>query len=255
MEIAKLGIILAVLIYASILDVRYREVEPKVWLFTGIPVAILTILIEWAKGFPKIDFMYIFLNTILVVAAVGGLYYANLMGGGDLFSLVIVAYSNPVNPLVEIGFIKSNLGFNMPFIIPVLLYSSVIAIMYSLVLSLYNLILNKSEVKRLPRRVRILYIATARPIRVKDLLKKRFWYPLERPWSKDRFKFAFNVEEDDVEIINTIRMLVSKGKISLEDKLWCTYGLPFILFITIGLIVSCVGGDIILVKVLTSLVS
>ena len=255
MDLLKLCIILVTLSYTSILDIKYREVNPRIWLYAGIPLAFITIVVEWIKGFPRIDLIYMLINLIIVLAAVGGLYYTNLMGGGDLFSLVIIAYSNPINPLVEGGFLKNSLDFNMPFIIPVLLYSSLIAILYAVILSVYNLVFNRSEVKRLPRRIKILYITTAKPIRVRDLIEKRFWYPLERPWSKNRFRFTFNVEEDDAEVIRKIKRMLNKGRIKPEDKLWCTYGLPFILFITIGIAISFAGGDIILTKLLTTLMS
>ncbi len=251
-EFAKMIITLGVLLYASVLDIRTREIEPRLWLFSGM-VLFAIMLLEEAVCFSKGDVLRLALGTLIILVAVGGLYYSGLIGGGDLFSLIVISTSHQWNPF---SVVRGSPGVvELPFVLPVVLYASIAAALYSVLLCIVNLTVNLKELKRVPGKMKIVYMFTALPLRARDLKNKRFWYPLERPWDKKKkFRSTFDVCEDDTIIRRKVESLIAHGALNENQKLWCTYGIPFIVYITIGYIATLLGGDKLLLSGITRLI-
>ncbi len=246
-EAVKVLVIGVMLAYTSWLDFRTREVEPKIWLLFGIPVLLLTVY-ELLFLNELIYIIIMILGIVIVVGVVGAFYYIGLIGGGDLFALLVITLAHPWNPLYTI--LTNTVNTQLPFVMSVIVYASIGTFLLTPIYLVNNLLKEKEELARVPRKYRILYAVTAAPVKISVLLKKRFWYPLERPWSEKRYKTYFDVEEEDEDIRKTIIRELEKGSLSSEQKLWSTYGLPFIIFITIGYVISMVGGDQLLIKLL-----
>jgi preflagellin peptidase FlaK len=245
-EYAKLTIILGTLITTSAMDIRTREIPPRIWSII-IPVLILFTSVEL---FLMKNLFYVIVTVVgvvIVVIAVGLLYYVGLMGGGDLFALTAIAVANPWNPL---SFIRGGDIDFMPFVVPVLIYSSVSVSFLVVAYFFINISFHRKDLSSLPTKYKVLYMFTAVPVSVNDLLRKKYWYPLERPWKRERYSLFFDVGEEDADIKEILHKMVEEGSISPQERLWSTYGIPFIVLILLGYILSILGGDKLLLNIL-----
>jgi preflagellin peptidase FlaK len=251
LEYAKLFIMLGTLVATSIMDIRTREIPPKIWSLI-IPTLFLLTSTELLLIKNLFNVVITIIGVVIVVIAVGFLYYVGLMGGGDLFALIAIAVANPWNPFSMIR--GGNIDF-MPFIIPVLIYSSVSVSLLVIAYFFINVAYHRKELSRLPSKYKIIYVFTAVPVSVSDLLRKKYWYPLERPWRKERYSLFFDVGEEDADIKEILKKMVEEGGISIQEKLWSTYGIPFIVLILLGYLFSLIGGDKLLLNILHTILS
>jgi archaeal preflagellin peptidase FlaK len=235
------------LIYASYLDLRERRVPHKTWrpaLAITIPVAIwvygLSIAADWrmAAG-------YIFLVAIFC-----GFFYAfqaaNLFGGADAYALIIITASIPFFP-VEPWLGTPPLGF-FPF--TVLTNAVLINIIAPVAIFARNLF----EGNKAP----LPYLFLGFPVDGKTI-ENEFGFVME------------DIEEQDGQVTRrfvgfaeTLRRLVRGEKrrytkdlrlhpdqhreeIALyrrADRVWISYGIPFIIPITAGYLTALFMGDI-----------
>jgi Type IV leader peptidase family. len=114
------------LIHVSILDLKYREVDFKIWLIY-LPLVVFFIFYVH-----RIDLFLYSYSLGVSVFVLYMFYKLSLMGGADLMAILIIGLSNPsVYPLFFPTF--SELGME-PLI--VILYSSISVFL----VSLYNLV-------------------------------------------------------------------------------------------------------------------
>ena len=242
--IVKISLTLVMLLYTSLLDIRSREVDPKIWVYFAIPIYasfIYQVTIEYEEFIKMAKIYLVILLLIMVVLTL--LYYTGLLGGGDLFALFIIASTHP-----EVNGILLK-GAPFPLSLQVLLFSSVIASFFSVYFCLYNIVNNRDKLRKEPLIHRIILCFTAIALPVKDVVKKRFWYPLERPWSDEKLMF-FKVEEDDLELMKHLKEWARQNG-AMNVKIWVTYGSPFLVYILIGYIIAIIGvGNYLLESVL-----
>ncbi len=232
--IVKISLTLVMLLYTSLLDIRSREVDPKIWVYFAIPIYasfLYQVIIEY-EAFLKIAKIHLII-LLLITAVLGLLYYTGLLGGGDLFALFIIASTHP-----EINGVLLK-GSPFPLSLQVLLFSSIIASFFSIYFCLYNMINNRDKLRKEPLIYKLILCFTAIALPVKDVVKKRFWYPLERPWSDEKLMF-FKVEEDDLELIERLKEWAREYD-TMNVKIWVTYGSPFLVYILIGYIMAIIG--------------
>lgn len=223
------------LLHASIKDIRTREIEPKYWVIYGAPITIIA-LIELLSLPPNELILYVYIiNIIAIIAMTVPLFIANMFGGADVFALLVIALSHPTVPF------KPNLVFPVSLI--VLLYSLLFLIAFPVAFFLYNLIKRNYlllEKLKPPRRIAAMFVGI--PIRAEELINRKFWYPLYRPWSNE-FRLSFNIEEDDAGLRGKIKDLITKKELSPNELIWSTYGIPTIPFILIGYLLTLLIGD------------
>jgi len=244
-EILRALLTIAMLLHASIKDIKTREIEPKYWIFYGVPLIVIAIA-ELLTSSPSKMLLTVYVISIIAVIVITiPLFLANMFGGADVFALLVIALSHPTVPF------KSNIVF--PVSIIVLLYSLLLLIGLPIAFFLYNLVkrnyltLNKIS---LPRKIAAMFLGI--PIRAGELINKRFWYPLYRPWSNE-FKLSFDIEEDDAELREKIRDLIERGKLSSREPIWSTYGIPTIPFILVGYLLALITGDALIKLLFNSL--
>lgn len=82
------------LVHTAILDVKYREVDPKIWLIYS-PLSIFLYF-----NLDSLN-LFIYLYSFFAVLAVFlGFYVVSFMGGADLFAILILSLANAkVSPL------------------------------------------------------------------------------------------------------------------------------------------------------------
>ncbi|RUM32422.1 MAG: hypothetical protein DSY42_01055 [Aquifex sp.] len=229
----KILFTLLMLVYTSILDIKTREVEPRLWLYFFVPLFIIMVyqVMKGVIGLDEIKFQLLILA--LLATMLGALYYTGMLGGGDVFAFLVIGVSHPETG----GILFKHPPF--PLVLQTILFASVFSGFLSLYFCIYNIALNRDKLKELAVKERMLYCFTAIALPIEKVIKRRFWYPLERPWEGRLLRY-FKVEEDDVALIEKLEKWAIENN-AMGRKVWVTYGSPFILYILIGYGLSILG--------------
>ncbi|PVU77163.1 peptidase A24 [Sulfolobus islandicus] len=214
------------LVHTSVLDLKYREVDPKVWIYYS-PLCLFIIFNFHNLFIPIYLYSFIITNLLFLV-----LYKLSLLGGADLFLNVILSLANSsVTSLVPSRF--SIIGLE-PLII--VLYSSIAIFIFSLI----NFIKYYRYVRNLPFSKRVLLALSAKRIKIRDFINSKFLFPLTeiKEDGSITLREYFSVEEDDKYWRELYSKLVNEGKISADMYIWVAWGIPVIPFMLIGYIIS-----------------
>lgn len=225
LETLRIILILVMLCYASYSDLRFREVSDKLWVVFGFIGALITAYDFVTIGLSSYTFLG--LISIGVSAAISfGLYYARFYGGADAKALTVISVIMPVYwPVAAIH----------PF---TAIYSFMNGLLISVALpigfAIYNLIrilkgdriFEGLEHEHILRKALACFLGTL----CDDAKAKRFWMPME-DFSEGRRRFSFNIFVDIESQID-------------RDRAWLTPGIPLLVFITCGFVVSVFYGDI-----------
>lgn len=228
-EFALIISTLLTLSYASVSDLKFREVREYVW----IPAAVITISINFLTGnYNLLELFFASIPAVLVLV----LSLLDMMGGADFLALLLITLAHPTvhpKPVTYLTLIYS-------LVIPVLL------VLKNFVLSLKNL--NHYKSVRCVSGSKSLLLILGRPMRVGDFLKSKFTYLLTIPseHGTDSFECRKSFTMDDVyeeKLKNSIGELVKKGLLKLDDLVWVTPGLPQVVFYLFGYVAALVTPD------------
>lgn len=225
---------LVMLIHTSILDIKYREIDLKIWAIYS-PIVIFIII-----SIKNVNLFLYFYSMGISLVLLYVLYRLSLMGGADFFALLILGLANPItHPIYPIlpGSYLSELGIE-PLL--VMMYSSALIFL----VSLFNFIRNFKYTSGLSLSQRILISLSAKRIKVKDFLNSKFLFPLTQinENGEKTLRTSFSIEEDDKEWREKFRNLLSEGKIKEDDYIWVAYGIPVIPYIFLGYVLSVIIG-------------
>ncbi|MEM1666498.1 MAG: prepilin peptidase [Nitrososphaerota archaeon] len=225
LDTLRIVLILVMMCYASYSDLRFREVSDKLWVVFGSIGALITAYDLVTTGLPSYTFLC--LISIGVSAAISfGLYYARLYGGADAKALTVISVIMPIywptaaiHPFTAIYSLMNGL-----------LISAALPISFAV----YNLIrilkgdkiFEGLEYEPISRKALVCFIGTL----CDDAKAKKFWMPMEGVFDGKR-RFTFNIFVD-------IEPQVDR------DRAWLTPGVPLLVFITGGFVVSVFYGDI-----------
>jgi preflagellin peptidase FlaK len=224
---------LIALSYASYLDVRFREVEPAYWYAwsrilapLGFAEAYMLYKIKFNVLAPKQFVLYAVILNAVAIGIAYGAYITSFLGGGDVLAVTLVSLADPV--MARSILVPSMLS---------LLYGSLAASLVTIYFCVLNLIQNRGLLRELARR-RGVFTAlracfTSYPTTVGEALRKGWLYPAA--WEAGRYNV---VEADPPEVLS--RLAEERG---FEGIVWVTPGLPQVLFITVGFIISLALGD------------
>ncbi|WP_173645071.1 A24 family peptidase C-terminal domain-containing protein [Saccharolobus solfataricus] len=218
------------LIHTSILDLKYREVDPKIWIYYS-PLCLFIIFSFHNLFLPIYLYSFIITNLLFLI-----LYKLSLLGGADLFLNVILSLANAsVISLVPSRFLVIGLE---PLVI--VLYSSIIILIFSLI----NFVKQYKYVRNLPFSKKILLALSAKRIKIRDFINSKFLFPLTEVKEDGSIMLRdyFSVEEDDKYWRELYSKLVNEGKISADTYIWVAWGIPVIPFMLAGYIMSLIIG-------------
>ncbi len=238
-QLAKVVFTITVFVVLSLKDIKTREIDPKIW----------TIIIPLVLIFTLVNILFVGINALdLIVYTIGvGMisliavlfYYVGLFGGADMFAMIALSLAVPLNGYITI--------FNQLLII---LVAGLVGLLTIPVLLVYNIIYKNWC--RLPSNIKsfkkIMLLATAIPVKVIDYVKGRykFFYPLTIYECSDKdilltIRYSFNVDEEVSDHIAQLNKCIEQGKIvPNRDYLWITYGMPFIVNLTLAYILVIV---------------
>ena len=243
LEILKILFCAPFLLYSCYSDIKTRRVSNKLWLIMLALGSIFVIYDIWNYGFPYL--FWTLISTGLTFLFVYILFQFGVFGGADAKSLIVLSIIFPIYPFFNI------FNFGFPIHVPLPLFRDLFAfgifenavlltIVVPLGLAFYNFSKMGSHIDK------PLFALIGYKTKISELSEKRHIKLIEGfKIINDEFKFYFKrggVELDE-EVINILKNASEKSLI--EDYVWVTPGLPFMIPITLGFFVAAFYGDLI----------
>jgi preflagellin peptidase FlaK len=257
-EAAKVTLSLAFLLYASWSDYKTREVTNRVWVVYA-PIALILSIAELLLYEPaRLPFFGLSVGVTVAIAFV--LFYSGGFGGADSKALMCLALALPFAPATLFTPVLA-LGVSplSQIIFPLTVFSNavLVAAFSGVALLLYNLFWRVKTGQKIFEDTlasesawkKILVLITGYKVSIAKLKAKWHIYPMEdiaEENGADAVKRKLVVipkDEGRDEIVARLSRAVDAGKIGA--KVWATPGLPMLIFVTIGLIIALLFGDII----------
>lgn len=253
LDLLRIIVTTTLFLYASWEDWREREITDKVWVVMTIcGIAFLLIDATLISGnrlwLTLIGISITFSFTIGFI-----LFYLDFFGGADSKALMALSIVMPLRPRLMQMNSKTH-----PFIPIAVFNNSVIgAASMAIVLLTYN-ISRKIRGEKLFNGLegesawkKILLLVTGYKIALSQLKEKKFVYPLEEIEMTDskikrRIKVRIGITRGEKELEKLLKKIESK---EIQVKIWVTPALPMIIFMTAGLIISIIYGDLLFMLV------
>jgi preflagellin peptidase FlaK len=239
LDILKILFCTPFLLYSCYSDIKTRRVTNRLWLVMLAGGVFFVLYDIMTKGTQYI--MLLFLSAGLIFVLVYILFQLGTFGGADAKSLIVISIILPSYPVF------SAFGFDFPLNKPLLdLFSFGIlgnAVMLTVVVPLGLAVYNTS---RMGLHIdNPLYIFIGYKSRISDLADKhiKLIQSFEEENGLVKFRFRRGGVEIDETVISKLKVLSEKGIIN--DEVWVTPGLPFMIPITLGFFVTVVYGDMI----------
>jgi archaeal preflagellin peptidase FlaK len=258
---ANVTLTLIFLFYSSWSDYKTREVSNRVWAIYA-PIALILSLTQLLLYDPaKLPFFGLSFGLTAVFALI--LFYSGGFGGADSKALMCIGLALPFStqilftPLVPTG--VSPLSLN---IFPLTIFSN--SVLFAAASGLYmffrNLIQRATTGKHLFEGTlsaesigkKFLVMITGYKFPIAKLKEKWHVYPMEDINSDEENTLKRKLvivprDEGRDEIVERLSKASEAGKIS--DRVWATPGLPMLIFVTLGLIVALIFGDLVWILV------
>lgn len=245
----------------SYYDIKYRDIPDKyVWisLFLSIALFSLSVFFYFNTYVEYLVIGYIALSLLLSTGLFIVMYFYGLIGKADVFIVSEIALLFPFIDVYDIVIYRLKINLNLPPVLPIILYSTIISLVMGLLRTLFVSIKYRSVLpKEIPLYKRVLLALTGRPMKVIDFLKTKHYYPLtlleiQGGVLVKKYRFVFNVEEEDYRVYqDKYRDMINSGYLNKDEVIWVTYGIPFLVPLLIGFIVFIFIGDYPLLKLFT----
>ena len=180
------------------------------------------------------------------------IFYAGAFGGADAKALICISLALPSYPT----HLLQPYGFLSPLFSITVFTNAVLLAALSVFYAILRNMVWKSRTKRglfegleeesIGRK--ILTLICGYKVKITQLEKVEHLYPLEDVYvtetgEKRRRLLVFPKDEERKDTVERILNATNEGK--LENEVWITPGLPMLIFITAGLIVALISGDIV----------
>ena len=234
----------AMLLYASLMDLRTREVSNWTWVVFA-PMGLLFNLYEGLYLGVVNPLMGILLPVIISTSLSLTFFYLGLYGGADAKAFIILSFLIPYPPKV----VALGLGVISPlYPLTIFTNSALIAVLFALSLLVRNLY----WVLRRPRNLFMglegevlwkkgLAFLSCMKVEVKSLRGPPYQYPAEVVEDSRRRLQLLPDAYDDEAAKATFRILTEDMGLG---EVWVSPTLPFLLFISVGFFCSLLLGDI-----------
>ena len=263
-EAAKTALSLAFFLYASWSDFKTREVSNRVWLLYA-PIALLLSTTEFLLYEPgRLPFFGLSFGVTAIIAI--ALFYSGGFGGADSKALMSLALALPFFPTaLFMPFLVAGVSPLSQNLFPLTVFSNAVlfAAASGIYLLIYNIVWHRKAGKKTFEGAlatesigkKIVTLITGYKVPVATLKKKWHIYPMEDITEEDggvlskRKLVVVPRDEGRDAIVARLSGAVDAGKI--DANVWATPGLPMLIFVTLGLIVALLFGDIIWLLVIS----
>jgi len=249
LDAARVALCLVFLLYASWSDYKSREVSNRVWAVFG-PTALALTAFQFLFFSPDLLITYFLSFAVTSVLAIV-IFYVGGFGGADAKALMCIALALPIYPA---NLLPQPEGFISPLFPLTIFTNSVLlgalSVFYALLRNLlwkmrHGKLFQGLESEPFSRKGLALLSGYKVPL---SKLERGFMFPLEDIESGEGGKgrrrlMVFPKDEGREEIIARIRKNVDRNV--LELGVWATPGLPLLIFVTAGLIIALLYGDIV----------
>lgn len=250
----RIALCLGFLIYASWSDYKTREVSNWVWAILA-PSAFALTSIQFFMFAP--ESLFIFALSFGVTSALSlALFYGGAFGGADAKALMCLSLAIPFYPA---SFPQPYSRFVSP-LFPITVFSN--AVLMAALSVFYAVLRNYVWKYKTGNRLfegfekesgwrKLVVFISGYKVGITELEKKEHLYPLEDFSENERKLLVVPKDEVRREVVGRIQKAKREGK--LQNGVWATPGLPLLIFVTVGLIVALVYGDIVWVIVRSAL--
>jgi preflagellin peptidase FlaK len=233
--------------YSSWQDILTREVPDQVWL-VSYPVAIVLIAARFIVQSSLWWLILLSVGSGVIIAL--GLSQLGLWGGADAKVFICLAMMNPLVPALG-----GNLSHIIDPLFPLVIFSnsylaSLASVAYAIARNLqtrpFHALFAGLESESLPRKIAA-FVSGYR-VSFDELESKSYLFLLESidkqgSTLRRRFRFDPTVDSDHQRELEEMKTAADSGL--LHGTVWASPGLPFLLFVTLGLVLSLVLGDIV----------
>ena len=254
---ARVAVTAVFLIYASWSDYKTREVSNRIWAIYA-PIAVVLSLAELLLYDPS-KLTLFGISVGLTVGLAFLLFYSGGFGGADSKALMCIALALPFAP--QTLFMPILTGAISPisqFIFPLTIFSN--AVLFAAASGIYMILRNlvwhkKNGTKMFAGTLasesigkKLIILITGYKVTVAKLKEKWHVFPMEDLGEDDentlkRKLVVIPREEGRDKIVERLSNAVAAGKI--DAYVWATPGLPMLIFVTLGLIVALLFGDVV----------
>lgn len=252
---ARILLSLIILAYASWSDYKSREVSNTLWLFYGPPAFALTLVELFLNNFSNIlVFGLCFsLTTIFVLI----IFYAGGFGGADAKALICLALALPFYPENAFTPISERISPIAQNFFPLTVFNNsvLLAAATAIFILLYNIAQHKRKGEKLFSEFegesvarKALALVTGYKMPINRLREKWHLYPLEdieEDVNRGFRRRLLTIPRDEERscILGRLERAVEEGRIG--DMVWATPGLPMLIYMTVGLVIALLFGDVI----------
>jgi preflagellin peptidase FlaK len=260
---ARVTVTLVFLLYASWRDYKTREVSNRVWALYAPIAAVLSVseILLFESSQIWIFGLSFGLTTVFALL----LFYTGGFGGADSKAFICMALALPFFPVAIIRpLLDGGLSPISEIVFPVTILSNsvLIAAASAVYLLLRNLILKaktgtilfEGSLAKESMGKKILVLLTGKKFPISVLKEKWHVYPMEDILEEvenkdevDRKLLVVPRDECRDEVVARLSKAAAEGTIGA--RVWATPGLPMLIFVTVGLIIALVFGDIVWVLV------
>ena len=242
MELLKVLVCMPFLLYSCYSDIKTRRVSNNVWpmmLAAGLPFIIYDLL---SRGYPYL--IHMVLSFAFIFGFVYILFQLNAFGGADAKVMMVIAIIIPAFPIIDFfGTMLPIQGVPLInlFAFSVFGNSVLLTVIIPIGLFLYNL--THVPVREMPKKLGYMFVGYKS--KVSDLKDRhiRLMNVYERTNDGVISHFVRGGNELSGDTIRELEGYVDNGFI--DENVWVTPGLPFMLPITAGFITAVVFGDMI----------
>jgi preflagellin peptidase FlaK len=255
---SKILLSLGFLLYASWRDYKAREVSNRVWAYYA-PIALALSLLELV--FFDVSLLpYFGLSFGLTALFSIILFYSGAFGGADAKALMCIALALPFAPIPLYSPIANSAVSPLSqYLFPLSIFGN--AVLFAAASGIYmllrNLVWHKQQGKKMfdgalaeeSISKKILVTITGYKFKVSKLKEKWHIYPLEDfdqaqgESAPKRKLLVVPKEEGREKIVERLSNAADNG--AFDGYVWASPGLPMLIFVTAGLIVSLIFGDLV----------
>ncbi len=242
LDAVRILLSLVMLGYTSWVDMKTREIYELVWLVFGGMGLVLALYEIYVGSLALTGFVTTVVFSIVISLVLG---YLGLFGGADVEAFIALSILHPVPPRG----LEPMLGV-VSVIYPITLFSNsaLSGASFALVLLLGRNLLKKAGGKALFEGLesdsslkKFIMMVTGAKVKIDSVRGPPFQYPLETVDEnfERRLILMPDIQDDDA-AIEVFRRLRETG----VEEVWVSNTLPFLVFISIGYVITLALGDI-----------
>jgi len=240
-DLLKLLFCIPFIVYGCYSDIKTRSVPNKVWLFM-LPGAVIFFLIDLSNNFlTHITSTLLSTGTIFSIAYI--FFRLGFLGGADVKALTIISFILPLFPqftLAEHTFPLLGLPVIPLFAVAVFYNAAILGAVIFPTLLIWNLL--HHEVREFLYHPHYFFLGYRTDIQNITHIHAKLLENYIEEGGEIKPVFSKKGIEITDEVQRTLLNLAKKGKI--ENWIWVTPTIPYIIHITLGFLIAALIGDV-----------